>query len=92
MVAVKLKRDPDFNLVQSSYGDKSFRGEYDGSNNLIYAGFALPGSGEDERVWQIKFLTYSGTNLTEIEWPELDGKASTDYSFSWTDRATYTYS
>lgn len=92
MGQVKLRRDQDFNLLQSSYGWKAFRGEYDGSNNLIYAAFAIEGSDEAERVWQLKRLTYSGTNLTAIEWPEIDGKASSDFSFAWDDRATYTYS
>jgi hypothetical protein len=92
MVAVKLKRDPNFNLIQDSYDERSFRGEYDGSNNLIYAGYAVPGSAEGDRVWQIRRMTYATNNRTDTEWPEIDSKASTDYSFSWTARATYTYS
>ncbi len=92
MSQVEVSRDQFFNLIQDTYGDKSFRGEYDGSNNLIYAGFALPGSTEGVREWQIKKLAYTGTNLTSVKWPELSSKASTSYSFSWTDRATYTYS
>ena len=92
MSQVPLRRDQFFNLIQDSYGEKAFRGQYDGDNNLIYAGFALPGSDEDERVWQLKKLTYVSTNLTVVDWPELDGDASTSYSFAWTDRASYTFS
>jgi len=92
MPQVPISRDQFFNLVQSTYGDRAFRAEYDGSNNLIYAGFALPGAADDEAVWQIKFLEYDGTNLVSITWPELDGKANASYSFVWDDRATYTYS
>jgi len=91
MSQVPLQRDQYHNLIQDTYGEKAYRGEYS-VNNLIYAAFALPGSDEDDRVWQLKKLTYSGTNLVQVDWPELDGKADTSYSFSWTDRATYTFS
>jgi len=92
MGQVKLRRDQDFNLIQDSYGWKAFRGEYDVNNNLIYAAFAIEGADESERVWQLKKLEYSGTNLISIIWPEIDGKASSAYSFAWVDRLTYTYS
>lgn len=91
MSQVPVNRDQFHNIIQASYGDKAFRGEYDGSSNLIYAGFALPGSDPEDRVWQIKLLTYAGTDLTEITWPLLNGKASPSFSFAWDDRATYTY-
>jgi hypothetical protein len=67
MSQVPLQRDQYHNLVQDSYGDREFRGDYDGSNNLIYAGFALPGSDEAVREWQIKKLAYSGANLTSVK-------------------------
>lgn len=92
MPQVPVTRDQFFNLVQDTYGEKAFRGEYDGDDNLIYAAFALPGSDEGDRVWQLKKLAYTATNLTSVTWPELNGKASTSYSFAWDDRATYTYS
>lgn len=92
MSSVALQKDQFNNLIQDSYGDREFRGEYDGSNNLIYAGFATLGVAEGVRVWQIKKLAYTGTNLTSVKWPQINSIASSDYSFSWTDRATYTYS
>ncbi len=92
MPSPNLKRDNYFNIVQDTYGDKSFRGVYDGNDNLLYAAFALPGSDPAVPCWQIKQLNYSGTNLVSILWPEINGKASTDYSFAWDDRASYTYS
>jgi hypothetical protein len=92
MSQVPIRRDQFFNLIQDTYGDKAFRGEYDGSNNLIYAGFALPGSSETDRVWQIKRLGYSGTNLVIVDWAELNGSSSTTYNFAWSDRAIYVYS
>jgi len=92
MPSPNVRRDNYFNIVQESYDEKSFRGEYDGSNNLIYAGFAIPGSAEGTRCWQIKKLTYTGPNLVSVTWPQFNSLASTDYNFSWTARATYTYS
>lgn len=92
MPSVNLKRDNNHIIIPDSYDEKAFQGEYDGNNNLIYAGFAPVGSSTSVATWQIKKLTYTGTNLTSVTWPELNSKASTDYEFSWDDRATYTYS
>jgi len=87
-----LRRDNYGNVVQQSYDEKAFLGDYDGAN-LIYAGFAVPGSSESDRVWQIKQLNYNTNNLVSVLWPQdPNGKASTDYSFSWDDRTSYTYS
>lgn len=87
-----LRRDNYGNVVQQSYDEKAFLGDYDGAN-LIYAGFAVPGSSESDRVWQIKQLNYNTNNLVSVLWPQdANGKASTDYSFSWDDRTSYTYS
>ncbi len=91
MPSPDLKRDNFNNIIQQTYDEKSFRGDYAGAN-LIYAGFAIEGSDPAERVWQIKQLNYTGANLTSVLWPEIDGKATTDYSFAWDDRASYTYS
>jgi hypothetical protein len=87
------RRDAQGNIIPGSYDDESFRGEYSGSN-LIYKGFARPGSAEGDDVWQIAKLTYAGSNnLLSITWPQdANAHANNDYQFSWTDRATYTYS
>lgn len=92
MPSPNLKRDNYHNLIPDSYDEKSFRGEYDVDNNLIYAGFAIEGSDTSLRIWQIKQLNYTAGNLTSVLWPELDGKASTSYNFAWDDRLSYTYS
>lgn len=86
-------KDAQGNLIPDSFSDESFRGEYSGTN-LIYKGFARPGAVEGSSVWQIAKLAYDGSNnLTSVKWPEnANGNASNDYEFSWTDRATYTYS
>jgi hypothetical protein len=61
--------------------------DYDGSGNPIYCGRAPVGSSKDSAVWQIKKFTFSGTNLTDIQF------AGNDASFSkvWNSRAGYTY-
>lgn len=80
------------NLSQDSFLDEAFRGEYSG-DNLIYKGFARPGTAEGALAWQIAFLTYDGSgNVLSIKWPiNTFGAASREYEFSWTNRATYTY-
>lgn len=88
-----LKTDANGNVLQESYiGDMKFRAEYSGSN-LIYKGFARPGIATSTAKWQIAKLTYSGSNITQIDWPQdASGHASSEFNFVWDDRATYTYS
>jgi hypothetical protein len=82
MPSPNLTKDNYGYALQQTYDEKEFRGEYDGSNNLIYAGFAIPGTAEGTRSWQIKKLAYSGTNLTSVKWPEISSKPTIAYSFS----------
>lgn len=79
--------------IPDSWSDEAFRGQYSG-DNLIYKGFARPGSAEGSLVWQLAFLTYDGAgNILSITWPQNSfGEATNDYIFSWTARASYTYS
>lgn len=87
-----LRHDANQTPIQQSYHEQAFQGEYTGAN-LIYKGFAKPGSGTSAPVWQIAKLTYSGANLTAITWPHnSSGAADSSYSFVWDNRATYTYS
>lgn len=80
-------------VIPDSYQDLAFQGEYSGTN-LIYKGFARPGAGTSDAVWQISKLAYDGSNnLTSITWPQdANAHASNDYQFVWANRATYTYS
>lgn len=86
-------RDSQGNTITPAFFSvQTFRGDYTGTN-LVYRGYAKPGASEDASVWQIAFLTYDGSNnLLSIEWPlDANGNVSTDYEFSWTARASYTF-
>ena len=78
--------------IQDSELWVTFRGEYN-LTNLIYAGGARPGSKTSAPVWQIKRMTYDGSNNTlAVEHPtNASGVVSADYEFVWDDRAAYTY-
>lgn len=93
MPSPNLQRDNYHNVIQRTYGERTFRGVYDANNNLIYAGFAIPGTATSVASWQIRKLTYDvNNNLQTILWPEYDGLASREYNFIWDNRALYTYS
>jgi len=62
---------------------------YDASNNPIYIGYASPGTSKSSKKWKIKKLTFDASNNpTDIQYPNGDSS----FSFSWNDRASYTYS
>lgn len=86
--------DRNFRVDADSWSDEAFRGEYDANDNLIYKAVAVPGASEADEVWQIAKLSYDANdNLLRVDWPcNQYGRPSTEYNFSWTDRATYTYS
>lgn len=87
-----LKEDAQGNVIQESYvGDMKFRGEWVGGN-LIYKAYARPGTATSAAAWQIAKLTYSGSSITQIDWPQSGGIASSEFIFVWDDRAAYTYS
>lgn len=88
-----LKRDADGNVIQNSYNEMTFRGQYTGTN-LIYKGLARPGADESANVWQLALLAYDGSNnLVSIKWPQgTNSAASSEFNFNWTGRAGYTYS
>ena len=86
--------DNNYNVIQDSALDEAFRGDYLGGTNLIYKGFARPGTLDTDSFWQIAKLAYDGNNnITSITWPALPNTAvSSDYLFQWSARTTYTYS
>lgn len=70
----------------------AIRQQVDGSGNAIYIGRAKPGTSESDTKWQISFNSYSGTSLTSRTWPQNSfGNPSSEYEFSWSSRAGYTY-
>lgn len=86
------KVDSQGRVIPTSYDDLAFRAEYTGTN-MIYKGFSRVGASEGSLAWQIAKLTYDGSNnLVSVIWPEdSNGNASTEYEFSWTARAGYTF-
>ena len=83
---------PDHQPLQRSFQDLAYQGDLDGGSNLVYIGFARPGSSTSATVWQIFKIGYSGSTPISITWPEgSNGAASNDFLFAWTDRANYTY-
>ena len=83
-----LKRDAQGNVIQESYiGDMLFRGDYT-AGQIIYKGLARPGTSESAAKWQIAKFTYSGTDITAINW----ASGSSEFAFAWSGRAGYTYS
>jgi hypothetical protein len=86
---------PDDRRVGLVYtSELEIRVEQDASGNPVYIGRAIVGTAEDEPKWQISFHTWSAEDsLLTKKWAEnASGNASTDYEFTWDDRATYTYS
>ena len=65
--------------------------EYDGKNNPIYVGEAVPGSDTktSSKIWRIMKITYDvNNNATAIKW----ANGSRAFQFAWDSRATYTFS
>ena len=62
--------------------------DYAGGANPIYIGKALPGASKAAAVWQIKKLTYSGSNVTDLQW----AGGSLAFGTVWNSRADATYS
>jgi hypothetical protein len=80
-------------VSQDSFIDEEFRGDYQGGINLIYKGFARPGSDTAAPIWQIAKLTYdANNNVTMVQWPvNSNGAVTNFYEFVWDDRTTLTF-
>lgn len=90
-----LQLDAQARPLPTSGDWTAFRGEYyAGTTNLKYGGFARVGSAEIAPVWQIFLCIYDASNnITSITWPvSSDGSVSSDFEFTWSQRAIYTYS
>ena len=78
-------------LQKINAANLSIRIEYDGSSNPIYLGIAAPGTPTSQALWQIRKLTFDGSNnVTAIEYA--DGTPS--FIKEWDERTTggYVYS
>jgi|GEM_PF-1449883 len=72
----------------SGIDNMTTRLDYEGGNNIIYAGYAQPGSEETDPVWQIRKMEYDGNgNLTSVKFA--GGTAAFDKI--WNNRDSYTY-
>lgn len=86
-----MQRDCQGNVLHDSQLDVTVRCEWSGGN-IIYKGQARVGAGESDAVWQIMQLNYVAGELVSKLYPtNASSVVSSDYEFSWTDRATYTY-
>jgi YD repeat-containing protein len=62
--------------------------DYDGSDNLIYVGWAWPGTLKSVAEWRIIKLTYDGSgNLTDVTYA--DGVDT--FTKEWDERLSYIY-
>ena len=61
---------------------------YNSDSLVEYAGEAAPGSTTASSVWRIKKLTYSGTNLSKIEFAD----GNTNFDNVWDNHASLLYS
>ena len=78
-------------IVQDS--EVEYRAINDANGNPTYLGRAKLGVADDEAKWQLRKITYDvNQGVTAVEWPEKLSIPSGDYSFSWDDVLTYTYS
>lgn len=63
--------------------------DYQGGSDIVYAGYAQPGSAETDPVWQIRKMDYDvNGNLVSVKFAE--GTAA--YDKIWANRTSYTYS
>lgn len=64
--------------------------DFDGGNQPIYIGEAIPGTATSVTKWRIQKRTYTSRKLTAIKWADGDG----NFDKEWDERktGTYTYS
>ena len=60
---------------------------YTAGGLVEYIGYAIPGTGTTTAKWQIRKLTYTGTNVISIQFAD----SSNRFNKAWDSRASYTY-
>jgi len=84
-----MGRPKDWNLIlQESHDNFVTSIDYDGSNNPIYIGKAKIGTLKSEPSWQIKKFTWTGANLTDIQW----ANGTDSFANIWDNRVSLSYS
>jgi len=83
--AMKVNSDGSININDNQL-TQTF--EYNGDNLILYQGESSPGTSKGAASWRIKKLSYSGTNVVDIQWAD----GTNNFTKVWNDRATYTYS
>jgi len=63
------------------------RVEYNASNLPVYIGWAAPGTASSAAAWQITKHTYTGNNVTLIEFAD----SNTNFDNIWDSRASLNY-
>ena len=60
---------------------------------MLYAAWALPGTGNGDARWRIIYMTYdSSDQMTAFDYPQdASGNESAEFEFEWDERASYTY-
>lgn len=70
----------------------AWKGAYDASSNLIYEGWAVPGSATSAAVWLIAKYDYDGSNnLTTTTWAYTSGFPAGEFNQVWDNYLTLTY-
>lgn len=95
-VPLHVQLDADGNPVGTNTNPSYFRDatdytqliEYDGSNNPLYHGKTVPGTATSTAAWQIKRYTYTGSNLTAVQYA--NGTAA--FGAAWDSRGSLSYS
>jgi len=83
----------DRRILNVENSEVALQSENDGNGNSIILGRAKVGTSISENKWQIRAIAYdSNQGVTDVTWPENDeGNNSSEFEFTWNDRATYTF-
>lgn len=82
-----LESGGNLETIASSHKSLTTAIEYS-AGNLLYLGKAPPGTQQAAAGWQVKKFTFTGDDLTGIQY----AGGTESYTRIWNDRATYNYS
>ena len=85
---VEYFMQPDKNgVVKTTDHHYTEKFSYTGASMVQYHGWALPGTATTGSFWKIRKLTYSGTDLTDIQWAD----SNTNFDNAWDARTSQSY-